>query len=77
MVEISNVAAVCRMPNCHGRIKPYHKLRGVCVKCGMDTDEFERLYRPEDWKIKQRLILEKLQGIRDATCGHVRIKVRE
>jgi hypothetical protein len=55
---ISNFAVVCRMPDCHGRITPNVPGTlsvGVCVRCGMHTDEFLRRYRPDDWHATQKI----------------------
>jgi hypothetical protein len=79
-MKFDNFAAVCRMSDCHGRIKPRNPKylsRGVSQKCGMDSDEFERLYRPEEWKARQRIELARLEALRDATCSHVIVKISD
>jgi hypothetical protein len=50
-MKFDNFAVVCRVDGCHGRIKPRDPeklMRGVCAKCGMDTDEWERVHRFEE-----------------------------
>jgi hypothetical protein len=79
-MRIDNFAAVCRVPDCHGRIKPYdgkYLSRGTCEKCGMDQDEWLRVNRPDEWKARARAEAERLKAQCDAMCGHVTIKVRE
>jgi hypothetical protein len=79
-MKIDNFAVVCRVDDCHGRIKPRdpkYPSRGVCEKCGTDTDEWERANRPEDWKARQRIILQEMEALRDATCDHVKITIGE
>jgi hypothetical protein len=56
-VRIDDIAVVCRIPECHGRIIPdgVGFAQGRCAKCGLHTDEFLRRYRTVDWEIVQRL----------------------
>jgi hypothetical protein len=79
-MKFDNFAVVCRVDGCHGPIRPLNPkylTRGVCEKCGMDTDEWERVNRPEDWKARQRILLQEMEALRDTTCGHVKVTIGE